>query len=106
MNINGLISSMDLEKLNKDCILHSVLRIYIDKKSKLSSCDDNEAIMLKKQLEEYSDVLKRVLNYAKCFPASCDNCEGLTKCIECIIKNNCVDASVKFYKLQQQTAAV
>jgi hypothetical protein len=104
MNIDGLISSIDLEKLNKDCILHSVLRIYIDKKSKLSSCDDNEASRLIKQLEEYSDVLKRVLNYAKCFPASCDNCEGLTKCIECIIKNNCVDAHLMLYKLKQLAA--
>jgi hypothetical protein len=98
MEIDGLISSIDLEKLNKDCILHSVLKIYMDKKSKLSSCDGNKATTLIKQLEEYSDVLKRLLNYAKCFPASCDNCEGLTKCIECIIKNNCVGAHLIFYK--------
>jgi hypothetical protein len=104
MNIDSLISSIDLEKLNKDCILHSVLRIYIDKKSELSSCDDNEAIRLVKQLEEYSDVLKRLLSHAKCFPASCDNCGGLTKCIECIIKNNCVDAHLMLYKLKPPAA--
>jgi hypothetical protein len=80
-----------------------MLRIYIDKKSELSSCDDNEAIMLIKQLEGYSGVLKRLLRHAKCFPDLCDNCEGLTKCIDCIIKDNCVDAQLVFHKLMQQT---
>ncbi len=103
MNIDNLISSFDFEKFKKDCILHNMLRIYIDKKSGLSSCDDNEAIMLIKQLEGYSGVLKRLLRHAKCFPDSCDNCEGLTKCIDCIIKDNCVDAQLMFHKLMQQT---
>ncbi len=98
MNINNLISSFDFEKAKKDCILHSLLRIYIDKKSELSSCDDNEASMLRNQLEGFSDALKRLFSHAKCFPASCHSCEGLTKCIECIIKNNCVDASIEFGK--------
>jgi hypothetical protein len=103
MNIDNLISSFDFEKSKKDCILHSMFRIYMDKKSELFSCDDNKAIMLIKQLEEYSDVLKRLLSHAKCFPDSCDNCEGLTKCIDCIIKDNCVDAQLIFHKLTQPT---
>ncbi len=106
MSIDSLISRMGLEKLNKDCILHSMFRVYIDKKSKLLACKDEAAGGLINQLKDYEDVLKRLLNYAKCFPASCKNCEGLTKCIDCIIKNNCVDASVVFYKLQQQAVAV
>jgi hypothetical protein len=78
MNIDNLISSFDFEKSEKDCMLHSILRIYIDKKSELSSRYDNEVIRAIKQLERYSDVLKRLLSHAQCFPDSCDNCEGLT----------------------------
>jgi hypothetical protein len=103
MNINNLISGFDFEKLKKDCILHSMLRIFIDKKSELSSCGENEAIIITKQLKEYSDVLKRLLSHAKCFPDSCDDCEGLTKCIDCIIKDTCVEAQLMFHKLIQQT---
>ena len=103
MNSDNLISSFDFEKFTKNCILHNMLRIYFDNKSELSSCDDNEAIMLMKQLEEYSDVLRRLLNHAKCFPDSCDNCEGLTKCIDCIIKDDCLEAQSMFYELMQQT---
>lgn len=105
MNIDNLIASFDFEKSKKDCILHNMLGIYIDKKSELTSCDDNEAIMLTQQLEEYSDVLKRLLSHAICFPAMCDDCEGLTKCIECIIKENCVDAQLMFYRLNQLTSS-
>ena len=105
MNIDNLISNFDFEKFKKDCILHNILTIYIDKKLDLSSCDDNEANMLRNQLKGFSDILKRLLKYVKCFPASCENCEGLKKCINCTIKDNCVDASIEFYKLNQQTAA-
>ena len=103
MNIDNLISSFDPKKLTKNCILHNMLRIYFDKKSELSSCDDNEAIMLRKQLEEHSDFLKRLLNHSKRFPHSCDNCEGLAKCTDCIIKDNCLEAQAMFYELMQQT---
>jgi len=103
MDINNLISSFDFKRSQKDCILHSILGIYIDKKSKVSSCDGNEVPILIQQLEECSDVLKRLLSHAKSFPDSCDDCEGLTKCIECIIKDNCADAQLMFYKLVQQT---
>jgi hypothetical protein len=103
MNIDNLISGFDFEKFKKDCILHSMLRIFIDKKSELSSCDEREAGIKTKQLEKYSDVLKRLLSHAKCFPDSCDDCEGLTKCIDCIIKDNCVEAQLLFHKLIRQT---
>ena len=105
MNINNLISGFDFKKFKKDCILHSMLRIFIDKKSELSSCDQNEAIIKSKQLKEYSAVLKRLLSHAKCFPDSCDDCEGLIKCIDCIIKDNCIEAQLLFHKLIQQTVA-
>lgn len=103
MNINNLISSFDFENSGKDCILHSMFRIYNDKKSELSSCDEDKADMLIKKLEQYSDVLKRLLSHAKCFPDLCDNCEGLTKCIDCIIKDSCADAQFMFHQLMQQT---
>jgi hypothetical protein len=105
MNIDNLISSFDFEKLRKDCILHSMLKIYNDKKSNLSSCDENEASILVKQLEKFSNVLKRLLSHAKCFPDSCDNCDGLSKCIDCIIRDNCAEAQLMFYRLMQQTFA-
>jgi len=105
MNIDNLISDFDFEKSKKDCILHSMLGVYIDKKSELSVCDDTEAIVLTQQLEEYSDVLNRLLTHAKCFPVMCDDCGGLTKCIECIIKENCVEAELMFYRLSQLTAS-
>jgi hypothetical protein len=104
MNIDNLISSFDFEKFKQDCILHNILKIYINKKSQLSSCDYNAAIMLRNQLADFSDILKRLLKYAKCFPSMCENCEGLKKCIDCTIKDNCVDASIELYKLKQQTA--
>jgi hypothetical protein len=100
MKIDDRIATIDVGKLDKDCILHSVFRIYADKKAELPLCKDKEAIRLTRQLEEYSDVLKRLLIHAKCFPASCDNCEGLTKCIECLLKNMCVNAHMRFYKLK------
>ena len=105
MNIDNLISGFDFEKSKKDCILHSILGIYIDKKSQLSSCDDTKALVVAQQLREYSDVLKRLLSHVKCFPAMCADCEGLIKCIECIIKENCVNAQLMFYRLNQLTAS-
>ena len=104
MNVDNMLSSFDFERSRKDCILHSMLGIYIDKKSKLSSCDNHEAPILIQQLEECSGVLKRLLSHAKSFPDLCDDCEGLTRCIECIIKDDCVDAQLMFYKLMHQTA--
>ena len=103
MNIDNLISSFGLKKLSKDCILHSMLRLYSDKKSELSSCDAIRDRKLTKQLGECSDILKRLLKHAKCFPDSCKDCEGLTKCIDCIIKDSCVEAQLMFQKLMQQT---
>jgi hypothetical protein len=72
MNIDNLISSFDFEKSKKDCILHNILKIYINKKIGATPCDDNEANMLRNQLEEFSDILKRLLKYAKCFPSMCE----------------------------------
>ena len=102
MDIDNLISGFDFEKSKKDCILHGILDVYIDKTSQLSACDDTEAIILTQRLEEYSDVLKKLLPRTKCFPTMCDDCEGLTKCMECIIKENCVEAEMKFYRLNQR----
>ena len=103
MNIDNLIASLGFKKLKKDCILHSMLRLYSDKKSELSSCDANKARILTKQIDECSDVLKRLIKHAKCFPGSCDDCDGLTKCIDCIIRDNCAEAQLMFQKLTQQT---
>ena len=103
MNIDNLISSFGFKKLNKDCILHNTIRTYIEKKSEPPPRDHNKVVIFKKQFEEYSGVLERLINHAKCFPNSCDNCEGLTKCIDCIIKDTCVEAQLEFNTLIYQT---
>ena len=106
MNIDNLISSFGVEKLNKDCILHNMLKTYVEKRSEPPPRDRNKAARFKKRLAEYSDVLKRLLSHPKCSPDSCKDCEGLTKCINCIIKDNCVEAQLMFNKLIYQTETV
>jgi len=81
MNIDNLISSFDFDKLKSDCLVHDYLKTYIKKKSNLSSCDENEANMLKMQLEDYSNILERLLKNATCFPSGCENCVG-TLCMK------------------------
>ena len=77
------------------------MKTYIKKKSNLSSCDDNEANMLRIQLEDYSDILKRLLKSTTCFPAGCENCVGMQKCAGCINQDILADAFVKLQKYLQ-----
>ena len=101
MNIDNLISSFDFDKSKSDCIIHDFLKTYIKKKSNLSSCDDNEANMLRIQLENYSDILEQLLKTAACFPSGCENCVGMKKCAGCINQDILADAFVKLQKYQQ-----
>jgi len=98
MNIDNLISRFDFDKSKSDCLIHDFLKTYILKKSNLSSCDDNEANMLRLQLEDYSDILKGLLKNARCFPSGCENCVGMQKCADCINQNNLADAFIKLQK--------
>mgnify|MGYP001814893819 CR=1 FL=1 len=98
MNIDNLISSFDFDKFKSDCFIHEFLKTYIKKKSNLSSCDDNEANMLRMQLEDYSDILERVIKNATCFPSGCDNCAGMQKCAGCINQDILADAFIKLQK--------
>jgi hypothetical protein len=66
MNIDNLISSFDFDKFKSDCLIHDFLKTYIKKKSILSSCYG-------------SDILKRYLKNAMCFPSECENCVGMNK---------------------------
>ena len=102
MDIDNLISSFDLDKFKSDCLIHDYLKTYIKKKSSLSSCDENEANMLKMQLEDYSDILERLLKNATCFPSGCENCEGMKKCAGCINQDILADAFVKLQKYQNK----
>ena len=102
MNIDNLISSFDFDKSKSDCLIHDYLKTYIKKKSSLSSCDENEANMLKIQLEDYSDILARLLKNATCFPSGCENCEGMQKCAGCINQDILADAFVKLQKYQNK----
>ena len=101
MNIDNLISSFGFDKFKSDCIIHDFLKTYIKKKSNLSSCDDNEANMLRIQLENYSDILEKLLKTAACFPSGCENCVGMKKCAGCINQDILADAFVKLQKYQQ-----
>ena len=73
-------------------------RHILIKKSNLSSCEDNEANMLRIQLEDYSDILERLLKSATCFPAGCENCVGMQKCAGCINQDILGDAFIKLQK--------
>jgi hypothetical protein len=101
MNIDNWISSFDFDKFKSDCIIHDFLKTYIKKKSNLSSCDDNEAKMLRIQLEDYSDILAQLLETATCFPSGCGNCVGMKKCAGCINQDILADAFIKLQKYQQ-----
>ena len=98
MNIDNLISGFDFDQFKNDCIIHNFLKTYIDKKSNLSAGDDNKANMLRMQLEDYSDILERVIKNATCFPSGCDNCAGMQKCAGCINQDILADAFIKLQK--------
>ena len=105
MSIDRLTSGFDFEKFKKDCILHRIMKPYIDNQLNASSCDEKKAGNLRKELDKNSAVLQLSLKHAKCFPALCENCIGLEKCIDCLIKENCVDALIQLSGSLQRTAA-
>ena len=98
MNIDKMISSFDFDKFKSNCIIHDFMKTYLKKKSKLSQCDDNEANMLRIQLEDYSDILERLLTSATRFPSGCENCAGMKKCAGCINQDILADAFIKLQK--------
>ena len=98
MNIDNLISSFDFDKFKSDCPIHAFLTTYKKKKSTLSACDNNEANMLRMQLEDYSDILERLLKNTACFPSGCENCAGMQKCVGCINQDILADAFIKLQK--------
>jgi hypothetical protein len=57
--------------------------------------------MLRMQLEDYSDILERLLKNAMCFPSGCENCVGMKKCADCINQNYLADAFIKLQKYLQ-----
>ena len=83
MNIDKVIRNFDFDKFKSDCFIHAALKTYIDKKSKLSLCSENEAGMLSAELKDYSDILLRCLKNALCFPSGCKDCTGMQKCADC-----------------------
>ncbi len=101
MNFDNLILRFDFDKFKNDCLIHDFLKTYIKKKSSLSSYDDNEASMLRIQLEDYLDILEPILKNATCFPSGCENCVGMQKCADCINQNNLADAFTKLQKYLQ-----
>jgi hypothetical protein len=98
---DNLISSFDFDKFKSECIIHDFMRTYIEKKSILSSCDDDEANMLRLLLEDYSDILKQLLKSTTRFPSGCKNCVGMQKCAGCINQDILADAFIKLQKYQQ-----
>ena len=98
---DNLVSSFDFDKFKIDCIIQDFLKTYVKKKSSLSSCDDNEANILRIQLEDYSDIMERLLKTAACFPSGCENCVGMQKCAGCINQDILADAFIKLQKYQE-----
>ena len=98
MNIDNCISSFDFDKIKSDCLIHDFLKTYIKIKSNLSSYDDNQTNVLRMQLEDYSDILERLLKKGTCFPAECEKCAGMQKCAGCINQDVLADAYIKLQK--------
>ena len=98
MSIENLISSFYFDRFKSDCLIHEFTKTYIKKKSSLSSCADNDADMLRLQLEDYSKTLEQILKFATCFPLECENCEGMQKCAGCINQDYLADAFIKLQK--------
>ena len=98
MNIDNVISNFDFDQFNSDCFIHVSLKTYREKKSKLSSCDENEADMLNVQFKEYSDILGQCLKNALCFPSGCKDCEGMQKCANCLKQDDMGELFVELHK--------
>ena len=98
MNIDNVISNFDFDQFNSDCFIHASLESYMKKKSKLSSCDENEANMLRMQFNNYSDILAQCLEKAMCFPAGCKDCVGMKKCANCIQQDDLGNAFIELQK--------
>jgi hypothetical protein len=54
--------------------------------------------MLRIQLEDYSDILERLLTSATRFPSGCEKCVGMKKCVDCINQDILADAFIKLQK--------
>ena len=98
MNIDNMISNFDFDQFNNDCFIHASLKTYLKKKSKLSSCAENEANMLRAQFKDYSDVLEKCLKNTLCFPSGCKDCVGMQKCANCLKQDDLADAFVELRK--------
>jgi hypothetical protein len=83
MNVNKLMSSFDGEKFKSECIVHDFLKTYIK---------------IRKQLDDYSGIMERLLKSATCFPSECENCAGIQKCAGCINQDILADAFLKLQK--------
>jgi ATP-dependent helicase YprA (DUF1998 family) len=98
MNIDNMISDFDFDQFKSDCFIHASLESYMEKKSKLSSCDENEADMLRTQFKNYSDMLAQCLKKALCFPKGCKDCVGMQKCANCIQQDDLGEAFIELQK--------
>jgi hypothetical protein len=49
-------------------------------------------------LKDYSDILERLLTSATRFPAGCENCVGMKKCVGCINQDILAEAFTKLQK--------
>jgi len=98
MDIDNVISNFNFDKFKSDCFIHAALKTYMNKKSKLSSCDENETNMLGVELKEYSDILGRCLKNALCFPSGCKDCVGMQKCTDCTKQTDLGEAFVELRK--------
>ena len=98
MNTDKIISNFDSSKFRNDCLVHDFMKTYLKRKSDLAASEGNEAELLRIQLEDYSDILKRFLKVATCFPSRCENCIGMQKCAGCINQDILADAFMKLQK--------
>ena len=98
MNIDKVISNFNFNKFKSDCFIHAALKTYMNKKSKLSSCGENETNMLGVELKEYSDILGQCLKNVLCFPSGCKDCVGMQKCADCFKQYDLAETFIELQK--------
>jgi hypothetical protein len=98
MNIDKTISDFDFDQIKSDCLIHAALKPYAKKKSKLSSCGENEADRLRVELKDYSEVLGRCLKKTLCFPSGCKGCAGMQKCADCFKQGDLGEGFIELQK--------
>ena len=87
-------TSRSNELPDKDCHYITLLKAHHDIEKALHQKSGLEKRILAKYLKSIDEKIEAATEKAECFPAMCDTCPGLAKCLECKHQNIC---SIKTY---------